>query len=138
MSILYREFILNSPSVWAGIIQLVRDNAKALIENGTPLRVIVTTSERKRNSEQNKMMHAAIAEIADKAWWGGKQYPPEFWKEYFRRRYLLKDEYVTPNGEIVHTYWSTADKKFTVAMCSEFVTKIMAEAAIEWGVVFNA
>ena len=75
--------------------------------------------------------------ITQQAWWNVRQYPKEFWKEYFRKRYLLKDEYETPEGEIVQVYWSTADKKFSVGMMSDFLNKVQAEASSEWGVEFE-
>ena len=132
---LYREFTLRAPAVWNSVLAFIKANAAACAEKGEPLRLIVTTSERKRNVEQNKKLHAMLKDIAENAWWDGKQYPMEFWKEYYRRRFLLKDEFETPDGEIVHTYWSTAD--LSVKRFSEFIESIHAEAArdfgIEWG-----
>ena len=50
-------------------------------------------------------------------------------------RYLLKDEYTTPDGEIVQVYWSTAD--LNVGQMTEFLQKVQAESASEWGVIFE-
>lgn len=132
---LYREFTLRSPSVWPTVVAFVKANAKACAEKGEPLRLIITAEERRRNVEQNKKLHAMLKEIAENAWWDGKQYPAEFWKEYYRRRFLLKDEYETPDGLIVQTYWSTAD--LSVKRFSEFIESIHSEAARDFGIDWN-
>lgn len=75
--------------------------------------------------------------IAAQARWAGRSYPKEFWKEYYRRRYLLRDEYTTPDGEIMPLYWSTADSKFSSAMMAEYLDKVTLEAITDWGVIFD-
>jgi hypothetical protein len=132
---LYKEFVLRGPSVWAGFVALVKANAKSFADKGEPLRLIVTSQERRRNTEQNAKLHAMLKEIADNAWWGGRQYPMEFWKEYYRRRFLLKDEYTSPDGEIVQTYWSTA--ALSVKKFSELIENIHMEAARDFGIDWN-
>lgn len=133
---LYREFVLRGPSIWQALVSFVRANAKACNERGRPLRVIVTEEEKRRTLEQNRFFHGPVLDaITQQAWWEGRQYPKEFWKEYFRRRYLLKDEHTTPDGEIVQIYWSTAD--LNIGQMTEFLEKVQAEAASEWGVEFS-
>lgn len=133
---LYREFPLKSPSVWQALTAFVKANWLAVKERGGCLRVIVTEDEKRRTNEQNRFFHGPVLDtIAAQAWWGGRQYPKEFWKEYLRRLFLLKDEYITPDGEIIQVYWSTAD--LNAGQFSEFLQKTQAEAASEWGVVFD-
>lgn len=135
---LYREFVLHGPSVWPAIVAFVKANAAPFAEKGTPLRLIFTSDEKKRTLAQNRFYHGPVLDaIVEQAWWNGRQFPMEFWKEYFRKRYLLKDEYQTPDGEIVQVYWSTADPQFSVGMMTEFMNKVQAEAASEWGVIFE-
>ena len=136
MSTLYREFRLTHEGVWRALAALIAGNARTYLERGKPLRVIVTEEERKRTLEQNRFFHGPVLDaIVEQAWWEGRRYPKEFWKEYFRRRHLLKDEYETPDGEVIQTYWSTAD--LNVGQMTEFLQKVQAEAASEWGVVFE-
>jgi hypothetical protein len=133
---LYREFPLRNIGMWSALVAFVKANYQAVIDRGGLLRVIVTEDEKKRTSEQNRFFHGPVLDaITDQAWWEGRQYPKEFWKEYFRRRYLLKDEYTTPDGEIIQVYWSTADLK--VGQMTEFLEKVQVESASEWGVVFE-
>lgn len=136
MAALYREFVLRSPSIWKALCAFVAGNASACLDRGHPLRVIVTEEDRKRSTEQNRFFHGPVLDaITEQAWWQGRRYPKEFWKEYFRRRYLLKDEHTTPDGEVVSIYWSTAD--LNVRQMTEFLEKVQAEAASEWGVEFD-
>ncbi len=133
---MYREFVLRSPDVWRGFVAVVKANAKAFADRGEPLRVILTSEQRKRTGEQNRYFHGPVLDaITNQAWWNGRQYPKEFWKEYFRRRFLLKDEYQTPTGEIVQTYYSTAD--LSMGQFTEFLENVKVESATEWGVEFD-
>lgn len=129
---LYKEFTLRNGSVWNLLVAFVKANAPGCADKGQPLRVIVTEEGAQRNSAQNRKLHAMLTEIGDNAWWGGRKYPMEFWKEYYRQRFLLKDEYETPDGEIIQVYWSTAD--LSVKQFSELIEKIHAEAADEFGI----
>lgn len=136
MTSLYREFPLRQPSAWTNLFNFVKANWQAFADRGEYLRVIVTSDEKKRSNEQNKFFHGPVLDqITAQAWWDGKQYPKEFWKEYFRQRFLLKSEYTTPNGEVINTYWSTAD--LSVGAMSDFLNKVHAEASSEWGVCFE-
>jgi len=135
---LYREFVLTSPKIWPAVVAFVKANADSFATKGEPLRLIFTSDEKKRTPQQNSFFHGPVLDaITEQAWWDGKQYPKEFWKEYFRRRYLLKDEYTTPDGNVVQVYWSTTDSKFSVGMMNDFISKVQAEAASEWGVQFE-
>lgn len=136
MTAIYREFPLRSPSAWQALVAFVKANAVACLDKGQPLRLIVTQDEKRRSLEQNRFFHGPVLDaITEQAWWQGRQYPKEFWKEYFRRRYLLKSEYTTPAGEIIQIYWSTAD--LNVGQMSEFLERVQAEAASEWGVTWD-
>jgi len=134
MASLYREFKLTHPEALAAVGAFLRANLQAYIDRGNPLRVIVTESETKRSLEQNAVLHCVLRTIAETAWWDGRQFDEVFWKEYFRRRYLLKDEVTAPTGEIFQIYWSTADLSYDAF--KEFMAKVEAEAASEWGVEF--
>lgn len=132
---MYREFTLRDNNVWNAFKALVTANAKSFADNGSPLRIILTSEERKRNNEQNKKLHAMLAHLSQNAWVNGRTYPAEFWKEYYRRRYLLKDEYSMPSGEIVQVYWSTAD--LSVKRFSELIEQIYVDGATDYAIEWN-
>ncbi|TCK87320.1 recombination protein NinB [Paraburkholderia sp. BL9I2N2] len=110
----------------------IKENAAEQARIKQPLMVTVEAYQEKRTLEQNKRLHALLEEISEHAWAGKKQYPMEFWKEYFRRLFLLKDEYTTPDGEIIQVYWSTADLK--VKDFAKFLTKVEVHAVQTLGV----
>ncbi len=136
MTAIYREFSIRHEGVWKALCAFIKQNAAACIEADKPLRLIVTQDEKKRTLEQNRFFHGPVLDaITEQAWWEGRQYPKEFWKEYFRRRYLLKTEHTTPDGEVIQIYYSTAE--LNVGQMTEFLAKVQAEAASEWGVCFD-
>lgn len=127
-------FTLRNKEAAAAAWKFIRENAAEQARIGQPLVVTVEAYQETRTDEQNRKLHAMLTDIAECAWWDGRQYPKEFWKEYFRRLFLLKDEYTTPSGEIIQVYWSTADLKKKAF--AEFMTKVEAHAIQEYGVEF--
>lgn len=133
---LYREFVLRSPAAWQALAQLVAANAKAFIDRGRPLRVIVTEEERKRTSEANRFYWGAVlTTIAEQAWVDGRQYSKDVWHEHFARLYLPHTEIVTPYGEIVSRRKSTTE--LTVSEFSEYLQRVQSDAASTLGVQFD-
>ena len=133
---LYREFVLRSPAAWQALAQLVAANAKAFIDRGRPLRVIVTEDEKKRTSEANRFYWGAVlTTIAEQAWVDGRQYSKDVWHEHFARLYLPHTEIVTPYGEIVSRRKSTTE--LTVSEFSEYLQRVQSDAASSLGVMFD-
>lgn len=133
---LYREFVLRSPVAWQALAQLVAANAKAFIDRGRPLRVIVTEDEKKRTSEANRFYWGAVlTTIAEQAWVDGRQYSKDVWHEHFARLYLPHTEIVTPYGEIVSRRKSTTE--LTVSEFSDYLQRVQSDAASSLGVIFD-
>lgn len=132
---LYREFRLRGPEAWHALMIFIKANARACVDRGQPLRVIVTEEEKIRSSEANARYWALLTEIAEAAWVNGRQFDKEVWHEHFARLFLPLDEVILPTGEIVQRRQTTT--KLTVAAFSEYMQKIEAEAASELGVVFE-
>lgn len=135
MSAIYREFILRGPSVWQALAAFVKANAKAACDASKPLRVIVTSSERKRNAEQNARLWKAVYEqIEQQAWVNGRQYDKDTWHEYLAGMFLPKDEIELPDGTKRLRRKSTTE--LTVSEFSEYMQSVEAYAANELGVMF--
>lgn len=135
MNEIYRVFPLYAPSVWGSVVAFIKANWKACNDANKPLRIEVT-NRKPKTSPQNRFFHGpCLRAIAEQAWWNGQQFPVEFWREYFKRRYLLKASFMTPAGEELLEYWSIAD--LSDHQMAEFVTNVQAEAAAEWGVIFE-
>lgn len=132
------EIVLDGPEALRRAHAVIARAAPAHWERKQPLRLSLTSQEQTNTTAQKRYWNGPILDaIAAQARWNGKQFPKEFWKEYYRRRYLLRDEFTTPDGEILPLYWSTADSKFSVRMMADFLDKVFAEAVSDWGVIFN-
>lgn len=135
MATLYKEFVLNGPAAWQAFKAIVRANAKAFNDNGNPLRVILTSSDRKRSSEANAYYWGFLLEqIADQAWVEGRQYSKDVWHEFFAQTYAEKIEIPLPDGTIHSRRKSTSEMK--VAEFTDYLHNVEAYAATELGVRF--
>lgn len=136
MTALYREFTLSNAEVWSRLQTLVRDNAKAMIEKGTPLRIIVTSEERKRNVEQNRRLWGHVYKcIVEQAWVNEEQFDAEVWHEFFARKFLPHDDVRLPNGEVVTRRKSTTE--LTVGEFTDFMQAVELYAMTDLGVQFE-
>jgi hypothetical protein len=133
---LYREFVLKSPGIWPTVLAFIKANATACAEKGTPIRLIVTSDERRRTKEQNAYYFGvALRDIAEQAWVNGEQFGTAAWHEHFAEQFAPREELRLPSGRLVTRRKSTKD--FSVAEFSEYLTKVQANAANEYGVTFD-
>ena len=133
---LYKEFTLTGSNIWHSLRELVRANAKAMCDKGTPLRVIVTSSDRKRSSEQNAFYWSAVLrDIADQAWVSGQQFTADVWHEHYARMFGVCEDVTLPTGEVIVRRKSTTDMK--VGEFSEYLSQVQADAAQNHGVRFT-
>lgn len=132
---LYREFTLRNGGIWSALVAFVKANAPAFAEKGEPLRVIVTSEERKRNAEQNRFYWGVVLrDIAEQAWVEGRQFDKDTWHEYFARKFGVCEDVTLPDGEIIVRRKSTT--AMSVHEFSEYTTKVQAHAAGHFGVEF--
>jgi hypothetical protein len=132
---LYREFTLRNGNVWSALVALVRANAPVFAEKGEPLRIIVTSEERKRNAEQNRFYWGVVLrDIAEQAWVNGQQYDKDTWHEYLARKFGVCEDVTLPDGEIIVRRKSTA--AMSVHEFSEYLNQAQAYAAGSLGVEF--
>lgn len=132
------EIVIDGPAALRHAQRSIATAARAYWARNQPLRVVISSDDKPNTSAQKRYWNGPIlTAIAEQARWNGRQFPKEFWKEYYRRRFLLRDDFVTPDGEVLERYWSTADASFSVRMMTDFLDKVRAEAATDWGVVFD-
>ncbi|WP_204117323.1 recombination protein NinB [Paraburkholderia sp. C35] len=133
---LYKEFTLSGPAVWHLLKELVREHAKAHIERGTPLRVIVTAEDRRRTSEANAFYWGVVLrDISEQAWVNDQQFKPDTWHEYYANLYCPRVDVTLPTGELFSRRKSTSEmgqKEFT-----DYVTRVQANAANDFSVSFD-
>lgn len=132
---LYREFTLRNGGVWQALVALVKANAPSFAEKGEPLRVIITSEEKKRNAEQNKFLWGVVyRDIAEQAWVEGRQFDKDTWHEYFARKFGVCEDITLPDGEVIVRRKSTA--QMSVGEFSQYMTQVQAHAAGTLGVEF--
>ncbi|MBY4947018.1 recombination protein NinB [Cupriavidus respiraculi] len=135
-AVLYREFVLRGPSAWQSLVALVKANAKSFADKGEPLRLILTSEEKKRNAEQNRYLWGVVyRDIAEQAWVDGRQFDKDAWHEYFARMYGVCEDVELPSGEVVSRRKSTT--QMSVGEFSAYTAQVQAYAANNLGVSFN-
>ena len=136
MTHLYREFLIRDIGIWNTFVAFVGSNAKAMADAGTPLRLIVTSAETKRNSEQNKRYWGLVLKtIAANAWVNGQQFSSDVWHEYFARKFGVCEDVTLPGGEVVTRRRSTTD--MSVSEFTTYMGEVEAYAAQQLGVTFE-
>lgn len=136
MAALYREFRIDRRGVLPNLIAFVKANALACSERGEPIRLIVTTDEKKRNAEQNRFYWGvALRDISEQAWVDGKQFDKDTWHEYFARMFGVCDEITLPDGEIITRRKSTT--QMSVGEFSAYMERVQAWASNNLGVEFD-
>ncbi|USE79502.1 recombination protein NinB [Cupriavidus gilardii] len=133
---LYKEYVLRGPSVWQAFVALVKENAKSFADRGQPLRIILTSEERKRTAEANRHYWGVVLrDIAEQAWVRGRQYDKDTWHEMFARQFGVCEDVELPSGEVVSRRKSTT--QMSVGEFSEYLNAVQAYAAANLGVSFD-
>jgi hypothetical protein len=136
MTHLYREFQLRHTQAWSSLVAFVKANARAMADAGTPLRLIVTTSETKRNAEQNKRYWGFVLKtIAATAWVDGRQFSADVWHEYFARKFGICEDVTLPGGEVISRRRSTTE--MSVSEFGTYMNEVEAHAMSQLGVTFE-
>lgn len=93
---------------------------------------VLTVARRKRTKAQNRRYwgKGVLAQVAEQAVVGGKQYSAETWHEMFKRMFIGVEE--LPDGQVV----GKSSRSLTTSEFSDFCTQVEAYAASELGVRF--
>ena len=93
---------------------------------------VLTVKRRKRTKAQNRRYwgKGVLAQVAEQAVVGGKQYSAETWHEMFKRMFIGVEE--LPDGQVV----GKSSRSLTTSEFSDFCTQVEAYAASELGVRF--
>ena len=138
MSMPPKTFVLRGEEQWNLLAAFVKANAAAMVEQGTPLAVRVYEYASKASDEQRALIWVVMAQVADQAWIGGRQFDAETLHEH-AKRLLLPEETakgkkkwcVLPNGERALAIGTEdLDRKEKTA----YIDALMAWAAAELGI----
>lgn len=120
----------NRQQAWAAIKSRLFPFLSQVLQGGN--RFVLTVKRRRRTTPQNRRYwgQGVLAQIAEQATAGGKQFSADIWHEFLKRKFIGVIE--LPNGEVV----GKSSKDLTTAEFSEFCSQVEAYAASELGVIF--
>jgi hypothetical protein len=112
------------------------------VDDEQPLEILIRPYKAKRRNEANALYWVRLAEIADQAWFGGRQFDPDTLHEYFKIQFL-PDECAKgidkwtflPFTEMRVLRMSTTD--LSTSEFAEYLTQVEAFGA-DLGVQFSA
>jgi hypothetical protein len=133
---MYREFVLRNPDVWTGFCAVIKGNAQAFADKGTPFRIILTNDSAKRNELQNRRYWGYLLKhISEQSFVNGQQFDKDVWHEYLARKFGVLEEITLPDGEIIMRRKSTT--QMSVSEFGEYMENVQSYAAMNLGVVFE-
>lgn len=109
--------------------------AKLLVLDGRRVRIRIEEAEDDITVQQRRFYHGPVLkQVSEQARDDGKRYVQAVWKEYYREKFL-GNRWELVKGKPVEIRVST--EELGVKAYSEFIDKVVADAATEWGVEFH-
>ena len=120
----------NRQQAWAVIKAQLFPFLKQWLSDGRQL--VLTCKLRTRTTKQNKRYwsRGVLAQIAEQAVVGGRQFSAEIWHEQFKRQFIGVEE--LPNGSVI----GKSSTKLTTTEFCDFCDAVEAYACTELGVTF--
>lgn len=120
----------NRQQAWVAITSQLYPFLANVLQGGN--RWVLTVSKRKRTQPQNRRYwgKGVLAQIAEQAVVGGKQYGTDIWHEHMKRKFIGVEE--LPDGQVR----GKSSKDLTTTEFSDFCTQVESYAATELGVTF--
>ena len=120
----------NRAQAWALITNQLYPFLKQWLSDGRQL--VLTCKLRTRTTKQNKRYwsRGVLAQIAEQAVVGGRQFSAEIWHEQFKRQFIGVEE--LPNGSVI----GKSSTKLTTTEFCDFCDAVEAYACTELGVTF--
>jgi hypothetical protein len=133
---MYKEFVLRNPDAWTAFCAVIKGNAKAFADKGTPFRIILTNDSAKRNELQNRRYWGYLLKhISEQSFVNGQQFDKDVWHEYFARKFGVLEEVTLPDREIITRRKSTT--QMSVSEFGEYMENVQSYAAMNLGVTFE-
>lgn len=127
-----RTFVLRNEASARMLWGFLKSNWVLMAQAGKPLAITVAEHRAKRSIDQNAKLHALLNDISQNAWVGGRQFPPETWKEHVRRKFIGTEEIDMPDGRRIERGISTTS--LGVEEFSLLIERVQQWAADELGV----
>ena len=128
--------IAHNRDSWRAGATAVYRAGEALIEAGKPVKCVVCEWEDDISARQRGFLHGAVlTQISEQARGPqGERYRMEVWKELYRAQFL-GSAWEMFDGKPIELRNST--EGLGVKAYSEYIDRVIADAATEWGVVFR-
>jgi hypothetical protein len=108
---IHKIFIVRDRDILRNLGVYIRDNWEAAAERGEPLMVEISLEDAQRSDEANRYYWGVtLKQVAEQAWWDGKQWPARAWHEDLKERFAPRID--TPAG--LSKPMSTADMSHKV------------------------
>ncbi len=129
--------------------EIQRDTAISLInslplDDARPLEIVVREQVKVRGLDQNGFYFLRLGEIADQAWFNGKQYSTDIWHAYAKRN-ILPDVVMLKDGSEVSKWIESPDGSLEVISttllekgCFANYTKLVEAFGASLGVEYSA
>ncbi|WP_368921315.1 recombination protein NinB [Comamonas aquatica] len=125
------ELVLhNRQQAWALIKSTLFPFLKTVFQGNGRWLLTVTRLQRTKAQNRRYWGKGVLAQVAEQAVVGGKQYSAETWHEMFKRMFIGVEE--LPDGQVV----GKSSRSLTTSEFSDFCTQVEAYAASELGVRF--
>jgi hypothetical protein len=136
-----QSFNLYEPKQAYDTIKKVWDIVKPLLVSGNKQVLTLTGYEEAKTERQRKYYHGyVLLTISQQAIVDGRKYALEVWKEHYRKKFLgNKVVEVTDikTGATSKELQRVSSESLSVKGYNELIEKVTADAAIEFGVVFD-
>lgn len=110
--------------------------AKALLQDGRRVRVVVVQDYDPMTTRQRRFLHGPVMkQISEQASVDGARYTRKVWKEYMREQ-LLGTRWITAeDGTPLEVRVSS--EHLNVKDYSDYIDRVIAHAVTDWGVAFE-
>lgn len=127
---------------WRAAATAIFRAGESMIQAGKPVQVTLTEWEDDLSARQRAFLHAAVfPQIAEQVRVGekGERFVAKTWKEFYREKFLgSRWEMVKLPGQKRATPRKVRNstEDLGIKAYSEYIDRVIADAASEWGVVF--
>lgn len=128
--------VARTPEAWRAAATDIYRAGEALIQAGQAVAASVCEWEDDISARQRRFLHGAVlTQISEQARGDkGERYRMEVWKELYRSQFLGSN-WEMVRGKPIEIRIST--ESLGVKAYSEYIDRVIADAATEWGVVFR-
>lgn len=124
-------YILRNKDIAQRMVNYVKAVAGPAAAANRPVVVEISEYDEKRSSDQNRLLWQVLTDISEQVVVDGRRFTKEGWYGHYLELFAPKED--SPRGLV-----PVGSSQMKKRQCAEFITKIQADAAQEYGVEFAA